>query len=328
MDTGTHFIMGLSLAGLSYIDPVVASNPALAGAVLVGTVLGSQAPDSDSLLRLKSNALYIRNHRGTSHSLPFLLLWTALITAIISLFFSSIPILHVALWTGIAVCVHVFTDLFNTYGTQALRPFSKRWISWNIIHIFDVYLFGSHALSVLLWISGVFRPVPLFTTLYILTAFYFLLRTVVHHVKTKQLKQLDQHHQASLQYTLIPTIHFNRWHVVKKLGEQHYCIGHLSGKKLVWKQEVRSSNHPAVEKSRSHPDVSAFVYFTSYAAAEVETLKWGYVVRWVDVRYKHRKQYPFVAVVVMDKDYRPINSYVGWLNDKKMNARLSLSHFS
>ena len=81
MDTGTHLVFGLGLAGLAMTDPVVASNPPLFGAVLAGTIIGSQAPDLDGLLRLKSNALYIRNHRGISHSLPAVLIWTVLITA-------------------------------------------------------------------------------------------------------------------------------------------------------------------------------------------------------------------------------------------------------
>lgn len=69
MDTGTHLIMGIGLGGLAAIDPVVAANPAIHTAVLLGTVIGSQAPDLDGLLRLKGNAIYIRNHRGISHSL-------------------------------------------------------------------------------------------------------------------------------------------------------------------------------------------------------------------------------------------------------------------
>lgn len=64
MDTATHFVMGFGLAGLSFVDPAVASQPMLAGAVMLATVIGSQAPDADTALRLKSNAVYIRNHRG------------------------------------------------------------------------------------------------------------------------------------------------------------------------------------------------------------------------------------------------------------------------
>lgn len=70
MDTGTHLVIGLGLAGLSQIDPSVSADSAATTAVFIGTVIGSQIPDVDGLLRFKGNATYIRNHRGRSHSLP------------------------------------------------------------------------------------------------------------------------------------------------------------------------------------------------------------------------------------------------------------------
>lgn len=325
MDTATHFVMGLSLAGLAYVDPAVAANPTLATAVLLGTVIGSQAPDFDGLLRFKSNALYVKNHRGITHSLPFLVIWTALISGILALLFGSVPAGHIILWTGVAVCVHVFSDLFNTYGTQAIRPFSERWISWNIIHIFDPFIFSTHAVAVLLWSTGAVNPAPLFLGLYILMAFYYVWRTFVHSMKTAEVKKLDANRQPGDRYYIIPTVTFNKWHVVKSLTDGSYEIGVLNGNELEWRKHAFTEQHPAVEHSKQNPDVQAFLYFTSFAVAEVENLPWGYVVRWADVRYRHRKQYPFVAVLVMDKQFQTINTYVGWLSAKKMDKRLSIN---
>ncbi len=64
MDTGTHVVMGIAIGGLATLDPVVTSSPAMAQAVMVGAIIGSQAPDFDTVLKLKNNAVYIRNHRG------------------------------------------------------------------------------------------------------------------------------------------------------------------------------------------------------------------------------------------------------------------------
>lgn len=325
MDTATHFVMGIGLAGLSYVDPVVAANPELAFAVMIGTVVGSQAPDIDTALRMKNNAVYIRNHRGITHSLPFLAIWTVLITAAIALLFRDVPIGHVALWTGIAVCVHVFTDVFNTYGTQALRPITEKWISWNIIHIFDPVLFGTHIAAILLWAFGVFHPAEIFTVLYIFLAFYYIWRTWVHFARKAHVRRMDPASKSSDKYYVIPTIHLNRWHVVKAHVDGSYEIGKLDGNELTWKKHAVSSDHPAVAKSKEHPDIQAFLYFTSFAVAEVEELSFGYFVRWGDVRYRYRKQYPFVACVVLDKNYEPISSYVGWLSEDKMEKKLSIS---
>ncbi|GAB6988024.1 metal-dependent hydrolase [Paenibacillus pini] len=324
MDTATHFVMGLSLAGLAYVDPVVAASPTLAVAVLIGTVIGSQAPDFDGILRLKSNALYVKNHRGITHSLPFLIIWTALISALLALLFQGAPPGHLVLWTGIAVCVHVFSDLFNTYGTQAFRPFTEKWISWNIIHIFDPFIFSTHAVAVLLWSTGLVKPAPLFATLYVLTAFYYVWRTAAHGLKTAEVKHKDPNAQPGHHYYVIPTISFRKWHIVKALPDGSYDIGVMNNHVLEWRKHEVSTQHPAVEHSKLHPDVKAFLYFTSFAVAEVEHLSWGYIVRWADVRYRHRRQYPFVAVIVMDKQFQTINNYVGWLSHKKMEERLSI----
>ncbi|MNI10362.1 hypothetical protein D3C73_634720 [compost metagenome] len=327
MDTATHFVMGLGLAGLSFVDPVVASQPTLAGAVMVATVLASQAPDADTALRLKGNALYIRNHRGITHSLPFLLLWPALITLVIGPIFGFTNLhylSHIALWSFIGVAVHVFTDLFNTYGTQAARPFTEKWIAWNIIHIFDPFIFGSHAAAIILWVSGIIPPAPLFITLYACIALYYIWRTLVHARLTRKLKTKDIHHSAGERYFVIPTISPTRWNVVKAKTDGSYTIGLLNSGRLEWFKHAVCSTHPAVEHSKSHPDIKAFLYFTSYAVAEVEELPSGYIVRWGDVRYLHRKQFPFVAVLVMDNQYHPLNTYVGWLSSEKLDERFAM----
>ena len=180
MDTGTHFVFGLGLGGLAMIDPVISSHAFGPVAVLIGTVAGSNAPDLDSLLRFKSNADYIKNHRGLSHSFPAIFGWAAGITAIVSLMFRDIPWWHIGFWVLLAVVVHVFIDLFNSYGTQAYRPVSRQWVAWNIIHIFDPFIFSSHLLAIVLWITGAANPKVVFPVLYGLLIVYYAWRTLVH----------------------------------------------------------------------------------------------------------------------------------------------------
>jgi inner membrane protein len=327
MDTATHLVMGLGLAGLSFVDPAVSSEPALAGAIMFATILGSQAPDADTALRLKDNALYIRHHRGLTHSLPFLFLWPALITLILGPLFglTDLPSLsHIALWSFIAVCIHVFTDLFNAYGTQAARPFSEKWIAWNIIHIFDPFIFGSHIAVIVLWVSGLIPPAPVFITLYLCITMYYIWRTMVHYRITRSLMHKDARHDPGDRYIVMPTISPRRWTVVKAKEDGSYDVGNLINGRLTWIKHAISASHPAVEHSKSHPDIQAFLYFTSYAVAEVEELPSGYIVRWGDVRYLHRKQFPFVAVLVMDNQFHHLNTYVGWLSSDKLDERFAI----
>ena len=178
MDSGTHFVMGIALGGLALADPVVASHPITFTAVIAGTILGSQAPDVDTVLKLRNNAVYIRHHRGITHSIPAVILWPLIITAILSLIFSDANILHLWMWTQLAVFLHVFVDIFNAYGTQALRPFSRKWVALGVINTFDPYIFGFHCVGILLWLLGT-NPVLTFSIMYIIIVGYYILRFAV-----------------------------------------------------------------------------------------------------------------------------------------------------
>lgn len=41
----------------------------------------------------------------------------------------------------------------------------------------------------------------------------------------------------------------------------------------------------------------------------------------MDVRYRHRKQYPFVAVLMMDTKFRTLDSYVGWVSESRLEKK-------
>jgi inner membrane protein len=325
MDSGTHLVIGLGLAGLAHIDPIIAANPTIATAVLIGTVVGSQAPDLDTLLRFKSNASYIKNHRGRSHSIPAVLLWTVLITFILMLLFDGLPVVHIGLWVFIAVSFHVFTDLFNTYGTQAFRPFTEKWIAWNIIHIFDPFIFISHIVAILLWSVQVVQPEVIFPILYASLAVYYIWRSWHHHQLESSLFQKDPSYEKSDQYILIPTFNLNFWQIVKRKEDGRFVLGEYKNNRIKWVDEVSCAVHPAIEISRQHHDISSFLYFTSYACSDLRSHEWGYEVRWADVRYRHRKQYPFVAVLLLDNELNPIDSYVGWVSDTRLEKKLRVN---
>lgn len=325
MDTGTHLVFGLGLAGLAHIDPVVAQDPTVAAAVLFGTVIGQQAPDFDTVFRMKSNALYIRQHRGPSHSIPAVLLWALLITAGLGLAIPGLPLWHVGLWVLLAVVLHVASDVFNTYGTQAIRPFSEKWISWNIIHIFDPFLFLSHVAAIFIWAVKLAPPEKIFPVLYAIVLLYYIWRTVHHYLLESRLHMKDRTYKQGDRYTLIPTVHIHNWNVVKRKSDGGYAVGELRQKELQWIDQVACATHPAVEISKSHPDIASFLYFSSFACSEVREHAWGYEVRWADVRYQHRKQYPFVAVLLLDRDMKPLDSYVGWLSEERLCKKLGLT---
>ena len=101
MDTGTHVVMGIALGGLATLDPSVASSHATTTSVLIATIAGSQIPDIDTVLKLRNNAIYIRNHRGVTHSIPAVLLWPLVLLAVIYPFF---PDANLTSFMGLDIC--------------------------------------------------------------------------------------------------------------------------------------------------------------------------------------------------------------------------------
>jgi inner membrane protein len=320
MDTSTHFVMGLGLFGLAHLDPAMTVNTDTAQAILIGTVAGSQIPDIDALYRLRGSAIYIRHHRGWSHSLPMLLLWPTLLTLLLLCYFPHANGIHVWLWTLLAVVIHVFIDLFNTYGTQALRPLSQRWISWNTIHIFDPFLFILHLVGFLLCAVLPISAGIIFAFIYLILILYLVWRSWVHQRVVEWVKAQVQ---QTGRYTITPTLRWHVWHVIVETTEKVH-IGEIHGKSLLWTGllSAKDLTHPAVIQSKQADPVHAFHSFTSYGYPQVIPRPYGYEVRWLDVRYHYKKHFPFVAVALLDHDYHPVHAFVGWMSKEQLEKRV------
>jgi len=315
MDTGTHFVIGISLAGLAHIDPLVQQQSILAQAVVIGTLVGSQAPDFDGITRLYGGtANYIKNHRGITHSLPFLLIWPTIFSFILSYFYLGISFAHLWAWIFAAVFFHVFLDIFNAYGTQALRPISEKWIALNIINIFDPFLFLLHVIGIVLWLLRITEPSIIFTIVYFITLLYMGWRTITHHNLIKKIK-LEEKIEGKL--TILPTIRWSEWNLIVEQSTQ-YRLGIIRKHHIVWiDQKMKQSAHPSISAAKQDKKIKNFLYFTSYSYPTWTKTEYGYEVRWLDLRYRFQNHYPFIGVVLLDPTMNIIDSYVGWVYNQK-----------
>ncbi|GAA4722575.1 metal-dependent hydrolase [Brevibacillus fulvus] len=314
MDTATHFAMGFALAGLAHLDPVVAASPGLSEAVLLATVIGSQAPDLDGFTRIFGSAAYIRNHRGLSHSIPAVFLWTIAIFGLLQALSPQLHWAHLLAWTFVAVGLHVFVDLFNSYGTQGLYPFTRRWIRLNVIFIFDPLMFGLHVLGLLLWAYGA-EPGRTFLLIYLLLTFYYIWR---YQAQKKACDLLRQELGVSGTYTVIPTHSWNQWTFVVK-SEQHWYVGELNhGEPIILDTFAIKPESAVVTIAKQDQKVRSFLSFTEFAHPEVKQHDFGYEVRWIDLRYRSRSagksHYKLIAAVYLDKNMKVRDSFTGWLH--------------
>ena len=323
MDTGTHVVMGLALGGLSTLDPAIAGSTATATSVFIATIIGSQIPDIDTVLKLKNNAVYIRNHRGVTHSIPAVLLWPLIITAFINPIFPEANLLHLWLWTFLAVFLHVFVDIFNAYGTQALRPFSSKWLALGVINTFDPFIFGIHVAGLLFWLLGA-NPGFTFLGIYAILVAYYIIR---YQAKQKVLSEVKKIIPDYTEIIISPTMKFNQWRLAI-MNKHQFFVGRARNNHvniLDQFNRVPVPDSPVLEAAKMDKNLSAFLSFSPVYRWEMDEYDESYEVRFIDLRYRSKDHYPFVAVVQLDLKLNIINSYTGWIfSEEKLRKKLDV----
>ena len=322
MDTGTHIAMGITISGLAMADPIVASHSATMGPVFAGIMLGSLAPDTDTVLKLRNNAVYIRNHRGITHSIPAVLLWPIVISIVLSFFVPEANYIHLWAWTFLAVFIHVFVDIFNSYGTQALRPFSHRWVALSVINTFDPIMFALHAIAIAAWIFGA-PPVPTMSILYGVVFIYYLLRFAVRGAVRRAVNNTIPN---ATEIYIAPTMRFFQWRIAASTEKDHY-VGRAYGRSVnIYDRFDRKPlpESPYVKAALTDRNVKAFVSFSPIYRWEITQVDVLTEVRLIDLRYRSKTFYPFVAVAHVDEDFNVVNSYTGWIfSEDKLRKKLN-----
>lgn len=321
MDTGTHIVMGVAIGGIATLDPVVAADPALFNAVLFGTIIGSQAPDFDTVLKLKNNAIYIRHHRGLTHSIPAIIIWGILIATIIHLFSPQVNFLHLWIWTFLAVIIHVLVDIFNAYGTQAIRPFSNQWIAFGFINTFDPYIFFMHIAGIIAWLLGA-NPGFTWLTIYAVIILYYVKRYLD---KREIVKKINQHFSSVEQIDTSPTIKQNNWRVAITTTD-HFFVGIVENGHIQIIDEFEKlplPELPIINVAKTDKNISAFLSFSPVYRWEINDFDDFTEIRFIDLRYRSKGHYSFVAVAQIDDNMRIMSSYTGWIfSEHKLQKKL------
>jgi inner membrane protein len=132
MDNLTHTLTGLAVAraGLEKRTP---------GATLA-LVLASNIPDADLLFGLQGSASYLQHHRDLSHSVVGAPLLALALAVVLRLALRKARFLPLLAATLAGVAVHVFMDLWTSYGTRVLAPFDRTFYTWDLVFIVDPWL--------------------------------------------------------------------------------------------------------------------------------------------------------------------------------------------
>ncbi|MED1471126.1 metal-dependent hydrolase [Bacillus salipaludis] len=318
MDTFSHVIIGLGLGALAQVDPAIANQPILSNAIIAGTIIGSNAPDFDFIFRLKGKGSYLRNHRGFSHSLPAIPIWSIVVSSVIYPFFPNSSFPHLYFWTLIAVLVHVFLDLFNVHGTQVLLPFSRKWIAFDSIPLVDPYILILHVLGI--GLLPFYMAGKTFLIIYILILIYLVIRALSSLLLKRH---LQNHFQNAVLLKLIPRMTMFKWDVIIETKEDLLFGVYLKNGLFIDHTLSKKIDFPEfVEESRNDPSVLDFLSSTHFAYPFVKKRKKGFYVYWKDVRFRTNKFFPTLAIMFISSDLKNKNSFIGNLHSLKQYKKV------
>jgi len=153
-------------------------------------LLAAVFPDIDFVTRFYSTAIYLKYHRGITHSFFGITLMSALLAYLFSIRYKK-PFKQLFFVSFSSMLIHIFLDWTNSYGTQLFLPFSARRAALDAIFIIDIYILGVFMLAMVAilitkkhkyTLSLIFSSVVL---LYILTKIFF------NHQVVADLKRVD-----------------------------------------------------------------------------------------------------------------------------------------
>jgi len=138
MDTVTHGLTGWLIAR-ALPEKWKGDHPKTAAAVVS---LAAMLPDAANVASLMGSEMYVRIHRGLSHSLPGDLATSFVLALLFARFGKWKDRRAVFLLAVLGQFSHVLLDLLNSYGTQLLLPFSDARLSLDILFVVDLVFTG------------------------------------------------------------------------------------------------------------------------------------------------------------------------------------------
>lgn len=294
MDPFTHALVGI---GLTYLTGEKFS---FANPVHIGTVLGALAPDLDIVLQFFGDLPYLKHHRGVSHSLPAIILESAVI-ALILWSFLPVNLSLVFLWSFLGAVSHIIMDIFNSYGAKPLWPFSNKQFTLNLLILADPVIIGLFGLSLL----G--RSLPGVTGKIVLLCFsiYIFIRYLM---RKRAVKKLSLYYKKfnTPQIVVMPAMaSIWKWSFLVEtaeiviVGEYNFFTAGIVEKKLLNKVPATEITQKAYQSKLG----KLFRSFTPYFHICHTQEDGKHVVRFCDLRYFFREEFLHNATVIFDETH-------------------------
>ncbi|HYE83250.1 MAG TPA: metal-dependent hydrolase [Clostridia bacterium] len=300
MDPITHAVVGLSIAVLAG-EPLTVTNPAI-----LGCVAGAIIPDGDIIMQLKGDYVYLKNHRGMSHSIPMMFIYSGVLTGLLWLAFGNIALWKVFTVTLLGCFSHIALDITNSYGAQILWPLNKKRITLDLLLIYDPMLIIV-CLSIILPYTRNIMPyymaVPVFIGYLI---FRHLMKKLAQSIVLKNLggKYKPVH------FRILPSmIGLIKWHFILSTGKEK-VIGEVNifprrFKVIDIKKNIDTSLYKLAIDT---PVARFFSQFTPIFHIDCERIEDSYIFKFIDLRYYLAKDFLHHATAVINRDLEVVTS--------------------
>lgn len=303
MDTLSHAVIGMAVAGLSG-QPFAFDNP-----IYLAALLGSQAPDFDIIALLRGNFALLRQHRSFSHSIPALVLWSALIASVLHFFFPQTNLDLLLLWSFAGSLSHICADYLNTHGAAVIWPFRRERKSLHLLNVFDPLLL------ILMLIPYLFNlPAEVISQLsFVIFSIYIGFRV---YLRWRSKKWLLAHFQGVKICRLLIMPSLKRiffWDFVMETESRHY-VGQIGA--LFPDLEIRADLPKQPQPSRitqKAQKTSLGNFFSTFSPCiyfEEERYLDSFRVNIYDLRYFLNKEFIHRATITFDDGKAPIAAYL------------------
>jgi len=293
MDPLTHALVGAGVASLTG-DKFSLSNP-----LHIGAVLGALAPDIDIVLQLYGDIPYLTHHRGSSHSIPGVLVTSAVIAFVLWLLFGGSHPGMIFIWTILGAVSHILLDILNSYGAKILWPFSQKKYSLNLLVLADPVIIALFA-GVILW-PGTPRTVA--ETVFWLALVYLGIRFYMRQKVYRMLWQKYEPEGVKRVVVMPAVISLWNWSFLVETQET-YIVGeircfslHMGIKKILDKRPQNALIQKALQSKLGQIFQNFTPYFHIFDCLE----NGRHVVKFYDLRYFFREDFLHTATVFFDE---------------------------
>lgn len=327
MDSSSHVCMGaatgLFIAGVASTHNIEINTSAL----IIFSIAANVLPDIDVVLKLKSNATYINNHRGVTHSVVFAILWVILLSGI-ALLKSPENYMYYVIVAAFGICAHIFTDLLNGYGVQLLWPFRKKWIALGITYTFDAVFLISHIVTLIIMYLFSLKATVVIPILYSFIALYILVEFILHYRLRKLLiLKYGKYKRLILQSKSRPL----QWKYVYETTDKNFYMGIINNHDIIqlrYEKRLETIPYDIEQILLKDKAVNAFINFTPIYNYHIKHRANGTMeIKYYDLRYlmvrKGRQMYQLNCLVRINNG-KVLKSYVGFvINEETAHKKLA-----